>query len=384
MDLSLILAITSLALSALVIVLLVVLLVRTRSQRRSGAGVGARATDGATHAADAATADDTSADEDAVQVTPQSRYSRIAVVLNPSKSDDPARFRARVRDLVTGRGEPAPVFYDTSVEDAGRGQAEQALADGADLVIAAGGDGTVRMVAAALAHTDVSMAILPLGTGNLVARNLQVPLGDVEGALEVAISGPQKATDMAWLRTGHTVAELERAASRPFMVLAGVGADAEIMSITDPVLKRRIGWWAYVWAGFQRVFGHPYDAQVQLAPDRPQQLKARTILIGNVGKLTAGVVLMPEANAFNRRLEVLVLDWLGPAGLGQIVTQLVAPKAKPIARVSTMQRAEVEEIRVVTAKPQPVELDGDAVGEATHLVAKVDPGALRMQVPEGV
>jgi diacylglycerol kinase family enzyme len=225
------------------------------------------------------------------------------------------------------------------------------------------------------------MAILPVGTGNLMARNLQLPLGNIEKALRIALGEEERAGDMAWLRMGMSTQEVAEVEPLPYLVIAGVGADAEIMSITDPVLKKHIGWWAYVVAGFQRVFGHPYDAEVQMIPGRTQQLKARTVLIGNVGKLTAGFVLMPNANAFNQRLEVLILDWLGAAGLGQIGTQLLNPRAKPIARISTLQRGMVKEIRVITAKPQPVELDGDAVGRATHVVAKVDPGSLRLQVP---
>jgi diacylglycerol kinase family enzyme len=389
MDARLALAIVSTVISALVLILLVVVLVSLRGQKKSvaqlmreqgerwesvGPGGGLFRRPGTAGASAQKQADEST---DATPVGTR----RIAVVMNPSKQDDPERFRERVRTAARKLGERAPDFYDTSVEDPGFGQAQQAVADGAELVIAAGGDGTVRMVAAALAHSGVRMAILPVGTGNLMARNLQLPLGNIEKALRIALGEEERAGDMAWLRMGMSTQEVAEVEPLPYLVIAGVGADAEIMSITDPVLKKHIGWWAYVVAGFQRVFGHPYDAEVQMIPGRTQQLKARTVLIGNVGKLTAGFVLMPNANAFNQRLEVLILDWLGAAGLGQIGTQLLNPRAKPIARISTLQRGMVKEIRVITAKPQPVELDGDAVGRATHVVAKVDPGSLRLQVP---
>src|SRR5699024_2925251 len=136
-----------------------------------------------------------------------------------------------------------------------------------------------------------------------------------------------------------------RAAERQiFLVIAGFGADAEMIGYTDPEMKRRIGWIAYIFGG------------------------VRTVLLGNVGKLPGGFVLMPDATIDNGRLEVVVAGWRGAAGFSQVAAQVVNPKLTPKfgPKLSTMERYLTTGIRVTTAKPQPVQLDGDTDTEATH------------------
>ena len=123
------------------------------------------------------------------------------VVVNPSKP----RATAAVRSLLEGElreaGYAGPVWLETSVSEPGMMQARLALAAGASLVVAAGGDGTVRSVAAGLAGTGAQMGIVPLGTANLAARNLGVPVGDVRAAARVVAHGVDLPADLAWVRT---------------------------------------------------------------------------------------------------------------------------------------------------------------------------------------
>lgn len=123
------------------------------------------------------------------------------VVVNPSKP----RATAAVRSLLEGElreaGYAGPVWLETSVSEPGMMQARLALAAGASLVVAAGGDGTVRSVAAGLAGTGAQMGIVPLGTANLAARNLGVPVGDVRSAARVVAHGVDLPADLAWVRT---------------------------------------------------------------------------------------------------------------------------------------------------------------------------------------
>ena len=123
------------------------------------------------------------------------------VVVNPSKP----RATAAVRSLLEGElreaGYAGPVWLETSVSEPGTMQARLALAAGASLVVAAGGDGTVRSVAAGLAGTGAQMGIVPLGTANLAARNLGVPVGDPRAAARVAAHGVDLPADLAWVRT---------------------------------------------------------------------------------------------------------------------------------------------------------------------------------------
>ena len=123
------------------------------------------------------------------------------VVVNPSKP----RVTAVVRSLLEGElreaGYAGPVWLETSVSEPGTMQARLALAAGARLVVAAGGDGTVRSVAAGLAGTGAQMGIVPLGTANLAARNLGVPVGDTRAAAQVVARGVDLPADLAWVRT---------------------------------------------------------------------------------------------------------------------------------------------------------------------------------------
>src|SRR5699024_6855297 len=90
---------------------------------------------------------------------PGGRLQQVAIVLNPAKFADPEVFRDRVREVVESIEAADVTFYETTVEDPGMGQARRALTEGADLVVAAGGDGTVRMVASVLAGSGTRMGI---------------------------------------------------------------------------------------------------------------------------------------------------------------------------------------------------------------------------------
>ncbi|WP_312349400.1 diacylglycerol kinase family protein [Actinomyces sp.] len=194
------------------------------------------------------------------------------VVFNPSKFADPDDFRAKVNDLALQHGISHVHWRGTTPEDPGTGQTVRALAEGASVVIAAGGDGTVRAVAAGIAHAGVRMGIIPVGTGNLLARNLGLPLDDLPRAVAVALGPDHRSVDLAWLRVedveeasdipaeGGLLAAADAASVRAlpegvpeprrdeyaYVIIAGLGFDGETMANTDPKLKKSVGWPAYV------------------------------------------------------------------------------------------------------------------------------------------
>ncbi|MBB5832384.1 diacylglycerol/lipid kinase family protein [Brachybacterium aquaticum] len=314
------------------------------------------------------------------------RVRKVAVVLNPSKFDETDSIRRRLTEVVSRVEGAETVFYETTIDDPGKGQTEQALADGADLVMAAGGDGTVRMVASVLAGTDTRMGIIPSGTGNLLARNVDIPLEDPGAAMVAALTGSDHQVDVGWLRHGDSPSAALAAPRQIFLVIAGFGADAEMIGYTDPGLKKRLGWVAYVFGGVRTVLGRrSVDVIVELPDESRHAHKARTVLLGNVGKLPGGFVLMPDATIDNGKLEVVVAGWRGAAGFSQVATQVINPKLTPKVgpKLSSMERYLTTGVRVTTTKAQPVQLDGDTDVEATHMVATIDPGALRLRVPEG-
>lgn len=311
--------------------------------------------------------------------------SSIGVIFNPSKLNDRDKFKARVEKSVRTLASQAQVtFYETTVEDPGYGQAKEAVADGCQLIIAAGGDGTVRLVAAGLAGTKASLGIIPMGTGNLFARNINIPLDNLHGALSVAIRGNSLNIDLGWLGHGNTKEDAENCEKEPFLVIAGFGFDAAIMERTDSRLKKTVGWLAYVVAGARSLVGRGQAFTLEVDSRRVRPLNARTVMIGNVGRLPGGLTIMPGADASNGSLEILALDWKGAAGFGQIVTEMVAPEAKSLARISHKRTFQARSFHAATRKPLPVQVDGDYLGNSSHLVAHVQPHAVKIRTADDI
>jgi diacylglycerol kinase family enzyme len=153
-------------------------------------------------------------------------------VLNPIKVDDVDAFKEMVEEHARESGWGQPAWYETTVEDPGRAMAENAAINGAELVLVCGGDGTVRTVCAELAGTGVPVGVVPAGTGNLLARNLGIPLY-LSAAVDVALNGQDRAIDLVSV-AGDGIGDDEH-----FMVMGGI-LDAAIMEGADDAIKAKI------------------------------------------------------------------------------------------------------------------------------------------------
>ncbi|MFG1603776.1 diacylglycerol/lipid kinase family protein [Actinoplanes sp. NPDC049265] len=289
---------------------------------------------------------------------------RSAVVVNPSKIDDLDQLRSDIVSTLTGAGWPEPRFLETTPEDAGQGQAEQAVADGAELVFACGGDGTVMAVLTALASTDVAMAVLPAGTGNLLAANLGLAT-DLAGALQVAIEGGRKRIDVGVVD------------DKCFAVMAGMGFDAQMLDATSETAKKRIGSLAYVGGGLKKLFDPPMRVRIVLDGGPPKHRHPRTVIVGNVGRLQGGIRLLDEASPDDGRLDVAVLTpnnlwhWLA-LGWGVLRRQ---------KRVPRMETYSAERVEITSNHVQPRQLDGDLIDPGKTMRVQVKPKALLLCVP---
>ncbi len=294
-----------------------------------------------------------------------------AVVVNPIHVEDLAQLRTQITQVCAELGWASPLWLETTVEDPGGGQARIALAAGADVVLACGGDGTVRHVAHVLAGSGTPLGLLPTGTANLLARNLAVVLNDPVKATRIALSGKNRAVDV-----GRVFID-DRAEEQVFMVMAGVGFDAAIMAGAPHELKTRLGSLAYFVSGM-RALRAP-RASITLAVDGrigPPR-RVRTVVIGNCGKLLAGLVLMPTAKMDDGLLDVVSI---GPKGiLGWLaVTARVLARRRRGHRI--VQHWQGRTIILSTDTPQQAQLDGDLMGEVRGLRLRVDPGALLVRV----
>ena len=296
---------------------------------------------------------------------------RLAVVLNPIKVDDLDAFRSLVEQTAQRSGWEPPSWYTTTVEDPGRSMAEQAAVGGAELVLVCGGDGTVRTVCAELAGTGVPVGVIPAGTGNLLARNVGIPL-QWPAALEVALNGQDRAIDMVEV-SGDGIA-----ADEHFMVMAGMGFDALIMALTNEQAKARIGWLAYVMAALRNLRSPAIRVEVSVDGGDYERHRARTVVIGNVGHLQAGIPLLPDAAIDDGVLDVVLLSprrflsWL------QVVVRVLARNRRTDA---TLNRMTGRCVSIRASHEAPRQLDGDPVPAGRELHARCVHGKLLIRVP---
>lgn len=297
-----------------------------------------------------------------------------AVVVNPTRFGDVAALRAQITAVCTDMGWAEPLWLETTVEDPGSGQARAALAAGADMVLACGGDGTIRNVAQVLAGSGTALGLLPAGTGNLLARNLAVQLCTPAEAARVALAGASRCVDVGWVLIDDAAEE------QVFLVMAGMGFDAAIMAGARSAWKERIGPLAYFVSGLRALNG-PHLRVALNMDDQPElRRRVRTVVVGNCGKLLAGLVLMPAARIDDGLLDVVTIAPKGIVGWVAVAARVMTRRRSGHPRVEHWQGGTVT---IAAERPQPAQLDGDPVGEAQVLRMRIDHGALVVRVPSG-
>lgn len=319
---------------------------------------------------------------------------RAAIIYNPTKSRI-AELKPSVAKAEAIYGWGQSEWLETTIEDPGRGMAQTALDRGCDLIIAAGGDGTVRSVASGMRSSGVPFGLVPLGTGNLLARNLGIPVNDVDDALTIAFTGAERSVDVTLLEVTRLDGSTEQDVS---LVMAGLGIDATMIAMTRPELKKRIGWLAYVDAGVRALStAEPFRIHYRLGGERLHRARVSSILVANLGVLPGNLELIPDAQLDDGELHVAVLQpknvlgWLAlwrrvawenrvlrKTSIGRHVIKLTgADKRQEIIYLRGPKVA----IRI-DGDPQPLELDGDEFGTATAVDFGVDPGGLTIRVPD--
>jgi diacylglycerol kinase family enzyme len=302
---------------------------------------------------------------------------RIAIVVNPTKVLDLAAAKAEVATICAEAGWAEPSWWPTTVEDPGEGQTRQAVRAGADVVCAYGGDGTVRVVGATLAGTGVPLGVSAAGTGNLLARNLSLPL-DRPSALRVALSGRDMPIDV-----GQCVLDASGEDEKPrelgFLVMAGLGFDAAIMADVQVGMKDRLGYFAYVAAGARNLRGPQMRVRLQYDDDEPITRRVRTVLAGNVGRIGGGITLMPDARIDDGYLDLLTLSPHGVVGWTAVAVRVFSRRRTGHERV---EHHRCRRVRITVDDPQPVQVDGDVVAEVRSVEIHLDRLALTVRMPE--
>ena len=287
------------------------------------------------------------------------------MVFNPATGGGEGAGRKRDTQEALDRAGLDVLWLETTPEEPGQGQTTKAVAEGVDLVMAQGGDGTVMACVTGLAGTEVPLAVLPGGTGNLLATNFDIP-SDLDGAVETALEGDRVRLDVAAMGDDR------------FVVMGGIGFDAAMLRDADPRLKERLGAVAYVLSGFKHLRRRATRFRLRLDDRPPIERTGQGVLIGNLGRLQGGLPVMPDARPDDGLLDVAVLqtrtvlDWLA------LAARVLLRRRRKDPQLEAFQARRVE---IHCDTPQPVERDGDPADARDHLVVEVVPKALTLCVP---
>lgn len=294
----------------------------------------------------------------------------VVAIVNPTKVGDPAALRS-VLTVAADQYELGSLrWVETTRDNLGTESAAKAVADGATLVVGCGGDGTIRAVVAGLVDSGVPLGILARGTGNLLARNLGVPL-ETTDAIGTIFGGTDRKIDVLDVALGKGRHEVSA-------VMCGMGWDAAMMDVSESV-KARLGWGAYAVQAARTVRDHPIRLRVQVDDGPEHTFYARTCLIANVGTLVGGLELLPESAPDDGTLEVLVFEPTTSADYLRSSWGVLRGHSNDGDPARTLLRG--QRVVVTTHRARPRQIDGDLIDDGHGFVARVLPDALTVRVP---
>ena len=304
-----------------------------------------------------------------------------------------ARLEAIVDQSLLSLDWAETIWFPTGEEQPGHSQAQDAIRQGATEIVVVGGDGTVRHVLQGLFDSPVdpdtvTIGIVPVGSGNVLARNLGIHLNQLQHATRRALLGDERRIDLGVARLSHE----NDYTSQVFAVMAGVGLDAKIFANTDRMLKRRFGWVAYIDGGIKSLpaFFERMSVSVNDGPFRT--LKVHSLIVGNCGLLPGGILLMPDASVDDGILDVAAVGprrfWNWVAFWSRVTWQNGVLRRIPAGRrlmdstanVKTLENLSGQKIVISPERPVSMQLDGDSIGTITAVEFSVLPGALRVRV----
>jgi diacylglycerol kinase family enzyme len=259
------------------------------------------------------------------------------------------------------------VYMVTEKAEAGITAAHGAALDRMDLVVAVGGDGTVRGCAEGLAGSGVPLGVVPRGTANLLARTLHLPRSP-----RAALAAALNSASVDW------TIDLATADGVPFTAMAGMGLDAAV--VAGARLKHQLGWVSYAVSGAAHLAVPPTAFSIRIDDGEPVERTARSVVVGNSGLLPGGFSLLPDALLDDGVLDVGTLAPHGPFGWTRLASRVLRHSRH---QDRMLERSQARKVEITAARPLPREVDGDPVAEGRTLTVTIRPAALTVRVPGG-
>lgn len=292
---------------------------------------------------------------------------RALVVLNPTAGQRaPDDARRTIVGLLSAFGWSVDV-HELTGEDDLAGLISDSRREGCDLVVAAGGDGTVAAVGGHLVGTDVPLGIVPLGTGNVLAQELSIP------------QEPEQA--VALLAGAHDERKIDamRIGSRHYFLQAGLGLDSLTMRDTDREAKRRLGRLAYVITLARKLTGYDAPRFRVVVDGKPRRFRAWQVLVVNAGTLGWRVFHWGDSiSPSDGKLDLIAVSVRKPRDYLRLLWHLAVKRgwrSSALKHYVVTQHAEIAADRFL-----PVQADGEIVGD-TALRVEAVPRAVRVVVP---
>lgn len=287
----------------------------------------------------------------------------VAVIAHAAKTLDGGL--TQLRSVLADAGFGDPLWYEVAKSRQVPECVRQATKSGADLIFIWGGDGTVRMCVEALAGSGVPIAILPAGTGNLLARNVGVPQ-DIEKAVAIGLHGDRRVIDTATVNGRH------------FAIMAGGGLDALVMRDASDGVKERLGRVAYLWSGARNLGAKPVKATIDLEGRRFYKGPITCVLFGNMSEVLGGIEVFDGSSADDGMIEMGVVSAKNRTQWVRTLTRAAVGRAESSPFVLTTRGTRMT---VAFDRPVAFEVDGSEQKPVRRLKVKVRPGSTTICVP---
>jgi YegS/Rv2252/BmrU family lipid kinase len=301
------------------------------------------------------------------KVTIKNNPKEAVFIINPvSGVGEHSKRKAEILSIAKDLGWRGKVHETTKTRNAGMIATEE-MNNGYKHIVVCGGDGTIMEALQAIINTDVVLGIVPLGTGNLFAQNLEIT-GSRKEMVEQALYGKKQKVDVG--RANETI----------FAIIAGIGFDAEVMKNAKREMKDKFGFLAYLFTGLQRLNRKSSVYRITIDKKPSKVYRARSIMVANMGKLQGGIEAVPDAHSQNGLLRIGIVRASGlPAWLSLLGNAVMGNINKsPHYTLLEGQKIAIESLK----GPKHYQCDGNLFPPTQKLSVEIYPKAVTVLVSE--